>query len=140
MCVMIYLASDDPLPTQVWDQSNPRFQIDEVSEPPESIRRHFTKKRIYSAVSHEGCGCGFQWGEFEGCEDEVELRAKQESRRRLAEYISEALEHQPAVEVYACWDCDQAMPAEQTKRVRPEYLVRESTYFRERELLVISAQ
>lgn len=140
MCVMIYLASDAPLPTLEWEEGDPPILIEEVSNPPEPIRRHFTKKRIYSAVSHEGCGCGFQWGEFEGCEDEDELPAKQESRRRLAEYISAALEHQPAVEVYACWDCDQAMPAEQTKRVRPEYLVRESTYFRERELLVVSAQ
>jgi hypothetical protein len=136
--MVVYVASDYPLPTLAWDQANPRFHVTELPERAEPVRRHFSKPCVYYAGSHEGCGCGFQWGEYEGYGEEDDLPAKQDSRRRLADYLSVALQHQPAVEVYACWDGDEGLPADHTGRVHPRDLTRGRTFFRERELLVVS--
>jgi hypothetical protein len=42
--------------------------------------------------------------------------------------------------VYACWDGDEGLPPDHTGRVRPSELVGSRTFFRERELLVVSEQ
>jgi hypothetical protein len=136
MCPMVYVASDDPLPVLAWDQDNPQFHTAGLSKQHEPVRRHFSKPYVYYVGSHERCGCGFQWGENKASEDD--LSAKQESRRRLVEFLAGALEAQPAVEVYACWDGDQAAPADRNERVRPADLLGSRKYFRERELLVVS--
>ncbi|MDB5342634.1 MAG: hypothetical protein JWP89_1011 [Schlesneria sp.] len=138
MCMMVYVASDYPLPTLAWDQDNPRFHTADLSKQDEPVRRHFSKPCVYYVGSHDRCGCGFQWGEDEGFEDEADLPAKKESRRRLAEFLVGALQDQPAVEVYACWDGDQAAPANRNERVRPAKLPESRTFFRVRELLVVS--
>ena len=93
---------------------------------------------------------GFQYGEYEfDCDDDDpsaneesrrQLAANQDSRRRLVEFLAVALQHQPAVEVFACWSGDEAVPVELRGRVRPADLLRDRTFFRERELLVISEQ
>ena len=81
----------------------------------------------------------FQYGEYEGFEeDPAALAAARNSRRLLAEFLSVALQHQAAVELFACWDGDQGAPPEHHGRVRPVDLVRGRTFFREKELLVVS--
>jgi hypothetical protein len=139
MCIMIYIASDQPLPTAAWDPSRRRFQLTELSEGDEPVRRQFSKPCVYLARSHEGCGCGFQYGEYEeDDEDDTDLTAKRVSRRQLADFLTAALQKQPEIELFACWDGDQAAPAEHRERLRPADLVRERTFFREKELLVVS--
>src|SRR5262245_2730047 len=137
MCMMVYIASDYALPTLAWEQTRPRFHVTELSERDEPVRRQFSKPYVYYAGSHEGCGCGLQFGEYPGYE-EADLADKQESRRRFAEFLSVALQHQPVVEVYACWDGDQAAEPDHRGRVRPADLLRDRTFFRERELLAVS--
>ena len=141
MCMVVYVASDYALPTSTWDQARPQFYVEEVADRDAPVRRHFSQPCVYYAGSHEGCGCGFQYGEYESEEDDDDdPSANQDSRRRLAEFLSIALQHQPAVEVFACWSGDEAVPPEHRGRLRPEDLLRERTFFRERELLVVSEQ
>jgi hypothetical protein len=136
MCMMVYVASDYPLPTVAWDETRPRFHVTELSGRDEPVRRQFSKPWVYYVGSHEGCGCGFQYGEFE--EDDAAWAAAQDSRRRLAEFLAVALQHQVAVELFACWDGDQAAEPEHRGRVRPVNLMHDRTSFREKELLVVS--
>jgi hypothetical protein len=137
--MLIYVASDYALPTSAWDQGRPGFHVTELAERDEPVRRQFSKPCIYYVGSHEGCGCGFQYGEYEDLEeDPAALAAARDSRRQLAEFLSVALRSQPAVELFACWDGDQAVPPEHRGQVRPVDLVRGRTFFREKELLVVS--
>jgi hypothetical protein len=139
MCLMVYLASDHVLPTSPWDAARPRFHVAELAESHQPVRRRFSKPHVYYVGSHEGCGCGFQYGEYEGEEEDApKLAASQDSRRRLAEFLSAALQHQPTVELFACWDGDQGSPPEHRVRIRPLDLIQERTFFREKELLVVS--
>lgn len=136
--MMVYVASDYPLPTTTWDAAEPRFHVTELSSRDESVRREFSKPYVYYVGSHEGCGCGFQYGEYEGFDEKDELVRKQGARRRLADFLMVALQHQGEVELFACWDGDQAATPEHRARLRPTALVRERTFFREREFLVVA--
>jgi hypothetical protein len=136
--MMVYVASDYPLPTLAWDAAHPGFYVTELSERDEPVRRHFTKPCVYYVGSHEGCGCGFQYGEYVGYEEEADLVQKQASRRRLAEFLAVALQHQAEVELFACWGGDEGAKAEYRERVRPVDLLRTRTFFREGEVLVVS--
>ena len=139
MCMMVYISSSYPLPTLAWDEAHPGFHVAELSDRDEPVRRQFSKPCVYYAGSHEGCGCGFQYGQYEGFEDDVvALAASQDSRRRLAEFLAVALQHQPEVELFACWDGDQAAERGHGGRARPADLIQGRTYFREREFLAIS--
>ncbi len=137
--MMVYLASDYPLPTLTWNEAHPAFYVTELDDRHQPVRGQFSKPCVFYAGSHEGCGRGFQYGEYEGFDREPEdLAAAQDSRRRLAEFLALALEHQSEVELFACWDGDQAAEPEHRGRVTPADLVRDRTYFREKELLTIS--
>jgi hypothetical protein len=139
MCMVVYLASDYPLPTSAWDQAKPGFYVTEVANSDEPVRRQFSKPYVYYVGSHEKCGCGFQYDQWEGDEeDALKLDAVQHSRLRLAEFLSAALQHQSAVELFACWDGDEACLPEHRGCVRPADLLRDRAYFREKEFLVIA--
>lgn len=137
MCMMVYVASDYPLPTLAWDTTRPGFHVRELDECDEPVRQQFSKPCVYYVGSHEGCGCGFQYGEYEGCEEEADVVPSRQSRLRLTDFLTVALQHQSEVELFACWDGDQAAKPEYRERLRPGDLLRTRTFFRERELLVI---
>jgi hypothetical protein len=139
MCMMVYIATDHPLPTSAWDEARPCFYVTELSERDETVRRQFTKPFVYYAGSHEGCGCGFQFDESDGIEvDPDALAASRDSRRRLADFLAAALQHQSEVELFACWDGDQAAEPEHRGRIRPSDLMRDRTVFREKGRLIVS--
>jgi hypothetical protein len=138
MCMLIFIASDHELPILQWDQDRPRFHVTELAERDEPVRSKFSKPHVYYASSHEGCGCGFQYGEYDGFEEGADLPDKKNSRRLLAEYLAVALQHKDVVELFACWDGDQPAEPDHRSRVRPADLLRERTFFQDRELLVIA--
>jgi hypothetical protein len=65
MCYMLYLGSDVPLPTSKWRKESPGFFLSDTEDEIQVARRHFSKHHVYYAGSHEGCGCGFFFGEFD---------------------------------------------------------------------------
>jgi hypothetical protein len=141
MCLLVFIASDCPLPTIVWRPKCPHFHVTELIDRDEPVKQHFSKPFAYYAGSHEGCGCGLQYGEYEGIEEDADsLAAAKESRQNLADYLTVALQHQQTLEVFACWDGDQNAPPEYRDYARPTDLIRHRTFFRERELLVISSE
>jgi hypothetical protein len=144
MCVAVYVASDHPLPTVAWDEARPAFHVKEaVFYADNPVRRHVSKPFIYSAGSYGGCGCAFQ---FDGCyNDEGEYVAddspdQEASRRGLADFLSAALQHQAAVEVFVCCSGDESFPPEHRRRARPTDFIRDRTLFRFGELVVVSEQ
>jgi hypothetical protein len=44
-----------------------------------------------------------------------------------------------AVELYACWDGDEDLPREHTSRIRPQMLLTDRTFFKEREWMLLEA-
>src|SRR5260370_30647533 len=120
MGMVVHLASDYSLPKSCWAPARRCFHVVEVAERDQPVRRQFSKPHVYYAGSHEGCGCGFQYGEYEEEEeDAATLAAAQDSRRRLGEFLSVALQHQTPVEVFPCWNGADADPPEHPWGLRP---------------------
>ena len=68
MCIMLYLASECPLPLVPWDEAYPGFHVTSLETNRHNwwedwVWQQFTKPFVYSIGSYQGCACGFQ---FEG--------------------------------------------------------------------------
>ena len=138
MCMMVYIASDYQLPTQPWDEAHPRFHVTDLIERDSPVRLQFSKTWVYYVGSHEGCGCGFQYGQYPQFEDEATARAAQMSRHLFEEFLLLGLQHQHSIELFACWDGDQASAPEFREQISPLELLRNRTFFRGKELVVVS--
>ena len=105
MCMLLYIASDHPLPEIPWDEKNPAFYVtSKLWEKAECIRNIFTKPYVYYLGSHQKCGCGFSYDNGEEdkrrYEKYPETLAKaiadnnygRENMRRLREYQEAAIE------------------------------------------------
>jgi hypothetical protein len=143
LCIIVYLAADSPLPLVPWDAARPAFHVTELPTERAAVRGQFARPHVYYAGSHEGCGCGFQYGEYElddpDADELAEEAQRRESRKRLTDYLTSALTIMPSVELYACWDGDEILPREHASRIQPQMLIRERTFFRKREHMLVQA-
>ncbi len=105
---MIYIAADKNLPQIPWDENNPGFHVTPLTEVEKDVAKQFTKSYVFYAGSHEGCGCGFSFGQMpiDDEEDEKQDKAARKSNEALKQYLIENL---GSIEVFACWDGDQTM-------------------------------
>lgn len=142
MCMMVYLASDHPLPESEWDKENPAFFVTSNDQCIDDVKQNFTKQYVYYAGSHENCGCGFAYMSDEYCrsirygdpDDLIDaLRANLQGRasiQRLREYLEMATELGP-VELYAVWSGNEALEPVQRLEVDPSYFGGEEFKFEE---------
>ncbi len=141
--MILYLAADQPLSLIPWDDTRPAFHVTELPANRAAVRRQFSRPFVYYAGSHEGCGCGFQYGEYEvddsDAEEWAEAALREDSRKRLVEYLKAALTKVSSVEVYACWDGDEALPQEHRDHGPVDRLLTDRTFFREREYFLVEA-
>jgi len=136
VCIAVYIAANRPLSTIDWDESHPAFHVATLGEDEEAVRNQFTKPHVYYAGSHEGCGCGFQLGKDRGPEDPEQVRGR-ESLGAFSKYLEDALTRVDDLEVFACWQGDQAARAERRRNLTPTDLRRDDFCFLERELSVL---
>ena len=139
MCMMLYLASDKPLPLVAWDENNPSFHVQELHESSASVRKQFSKPCVYYLGSDQGCGCGFSYGQF--VNDDEELKSR-DSVLRLSKYLSQAVEIAGPLELYSCWHGDEETTPEFNEVVTfeeiPSEIGGEAFAFREREFIKIT--
>ena len=107
VCIAVYIAANRPLPTIDWDESHPAFYVATLGKDEEPVRNQFTKPHVYCAGSHEGCGCGFQLGKDRGPKDPEQARGR-ESLGAFSKYLEDALTRVDDLELFACWEGDQA--------------------------------
>ena len=88
MCIMVYLAADEPLQLLEWNEMQPGLHASLPAPNEDRVRVQFTKGTLVYAGSYEGCGCGFQNGEYgpEHYEPE-ELRQGRRSLYEFSEYL-----------------------------------------------------
>lgn len=139
MCMMIYLAADVPLRTIEWRKGDLSFNTSTLAAEEERVRRQFTKPNLIYAGSYEGCGCGFQLGEYprESLEpDEVVQRRR--SLHEFAAYLREELPRTGTIELYACWDGDQEEPPVHRRTLTPSSLEADTFFFLQKELSTVT--
>jgi hypothetical protein len=114
MCMVLYAAADAPLPEIAEGDPQPPLSVRAIQASEEPVRAHFTKPHVYFLGSHTGCSCGFKYG-LGGDEDEQ----GRESVRELGAYLASAVERAGTLELYACWDGDEAEPETERASVTP---------------------
>jgi hypothetical protein len=130
--MMVYIASSQPLDLVPWDEGHPAFYVSDLHESEFRVREQFSLPHVYYAGSHEGCGCGFQYGQYPEFDDE-ERPLKRASLDSFADYLSRQLARCGAIELYACWDGDQTAAPDHQRTLTPSSLKAEEFYFLQKE-------
>ena len=138
MCLAVYIASPSRLPLIAWREERPSFYVDDA-EPDDPVRVHFPWPNVYYAGSHEGCGCGFAYGQMpEGLEDPDDDVRRRASLAALREYVTSATTLGP-VHLYACWEGEQSYPEKSRGEVTVDVLHGDSFDFEQLRMMVFPA-
>lgn len=135
--MMVYIAAGAPLALVAWNEATPAFHVCEIENSEISVREQFSLPHVYYAGSHEGCGCGFQYGQYPEHEAE-DRRLKRSSLESFSAYLARHIQQGP-IEIYACWDGDQAAEPAHRRVLTPQSLLAEDFYFLEKELSRVAA-
>jgi hypothetical protein len=138
MCMMIYVAADQPLRVIPWVEAVPAFNTSSLAPDEERVRRHFQGSYILYAGSYEGCGCGFQLdSDARAFLDRGELERRQRSLHAFAQYLREELARVETIHLFACWDGDQDATPEHQRVLTPAMLEDPTFSFLQKELSTI---
>ena len=131
MCKIIFIGTTDTLDERPWDEQNPTFYLQHLTEEESAVRKNFTKQNVYCVGTHRGCSCDFI--SYSNIPDE-EYRIE---RLGLASVIEHQLIKGNEVELYCCWAGDYNSGFEEkTKRLFARNL--EDFYIDEKEIIVYS--
>ena len=136
MCLMLYLASDQPLPLVEDAESKSAFSLTNLHDAEVRVRGQFSESNVYAAGAHEGCGCGFQLGQYPGQSDSERMQNAR-SLALLADYLDEQLATGAKISLFACWDGDQDCPAEGTRVVSTKEFRGKVFFFAEKQLVLV---
>jgi hypothetical protein len=136
--MMVYLAADQTLPLIDWREDEPAFCVTALNDSDLSVKRQFSKSNIVYLGAYTGCSCGFLYGRYplQGEEDRIDETLAQESVKRLSSYLADIVKSGD-VEIFACWDGDQASEPEERLTVTPEYFGGEEFGFDEKQFLTV---
>ena len=138
MCWVLYLAADHPLPLHVFDPGAPAFNVAELTGRETAVRVQFSKPFVYSLGAHTSCGCGFDRGQAHP-DRPAELEATETSLRALCVYLGAALDVSGSLELFACWDGDQAAPPDHRWRLEVADFGRQMGWFPDRTFIEVIA-
>ena len=140
MCMVVYIAADNPLPLIEWQEDVIAFCVSELTEDEKRASKQFSKPFVACAGSFGGCGCGFSYGEeeVEDEDDRKEDALSRESVRQLSEYLSPLVKN-GSIELFACWDGDQEAEPEERQTVTPDYFGGEKFGFKEKQFLIVKS-
>lgn len=138
MCMMVYIAADNPLPLIEWQEDVTTFCVSRLAEDEKRVAKQFSKPFLAYAGSYGACSCGFSYGAspIETEKDAKEDALGRESVRQLSEYLSE-LVRDGSIEIFVCWDGDQESEPEERQSVTPDYFGGEAFGFKEKQFLVV---
>lgn len=109
MCIVLFVASDRPLPLVAWREDQPAFHVTPVAGPEAAVASQFSQAHVYYIGSHERCACGFAYHEDDYGWPEAKAAAVQ-SVRSLRGYLEAALDEGASLELYTCADGDWTLP------------------------------
>ncbi len=148
MCMVVFAATDQPLPTTPPEESF-LFQSQPLLAGSEPVLRLFSKPYVYDLTSVGGCACGFAYGLYDlgilskpDVPDDVKDREKgfyeqsRESVRLLREFLRLAVGMGEA-EVYSCWSGDEEAEPETRLDVTLGHFGGDAFNFVEKQLLVV---
>ena len=134
MCLAVYFGSDHPVEEVSWVEERPAFYVEEVNAT-EPVRKQFSGKYVYYAGSHEGCGCGFS----KDGEPPEELSRCQANYDALGEVLRTAIQQGARVQVFTCWEGEQAKEPESIQFITVNALTEPAYELQQLELLNVGS-
>ena len=123
MCMMIYIGAQQPLTLRPWAETAPGFHVAELSLAIDEVRTRLETSHLYYAGSYEGCGCGFQCGEYsEDASSPEELAKCRQSLSDFADYLDSELGRVGRIMLFACWAGDEAEGVVHRRQLQPSTL------------------
>jgi hypothetical protein len=112
--MMVYIGAEQALAQIPFTDEGSAISVRELSEEEQAVTKHFAKPYVYYVGAHEGCGCGFSYGQYpiHDEDDQEQYDTCRESVRQLAVYLSKAIEQVGSIELFACWDGHQEIVPE----------------------------
>ena len=135
MCLAVYLASDIPVEEFAWDKNNPAFYLEETAAS-EPARKQFDGKYVYYAGSHQGCGCGF----LKDGEPAEALNKSHADYNALAAVLRGALRRGASLQLFTCWEGDQADEPESVQPISVAALVSPPYELQQLQLLNVTGE
>ena len=138
MCWLLYVAADRPLPHRPFSPESPAFNVADLDGREVAVRAQFGKAFVYALGAHTGCGCGFDRGQANPLHP-AELQATERSLDALHDFLRDAMEAAGPLELYACWDGDQAATPDQRWQRRLDDFHRQMAWFPDRTFIEIGS-
>ena len=133
MCLMVYVASDKPLPLIDWNENKRAFNVSDLSKYEKNVAAQFELPHVYNAGSHLGCGCGF----LKDFKDDEELALANDNYLRLSIYLNKAREMGANNQIFSCWDGDQEAKPQLREELDLKRLIKTDFEFKEKALYQI---
>lgn len=114
MCYVLYAASSVPLPEIAWNKDQPALHAHAVPEAA-AVRHQFTLPHVAYVGCSTHCGCEFGYtGDLRAGAMPEEIADPEElaERAALVDYLGPLVSQGAGVELYACWDGEEAEAAE----------------------------
>jgi len=138
MCLVAYIAARQALPVIGWDPAAPAFHVREDDAGIAQVRGHFRLPFVYYIGSHTGCGCGFN--SLDANADAGQPESSHRTLAALGEYLRAAVAQAGPLELYTCWDRDEADPIEHHLTVGVNNFNADMQWFPERTHVTIVAE
>ena len=85
---------------------------------------------VTDAGSDVGCGCGFRHGEAASFGPDDDVSKTQPNHTGLVAYLAEHCGKEPFVELYGCWDGDEAQDVRDRREIELSELADRQFHFR----------
>ena len=131
MCLVAYIAAAGELPILEWNQEYPAFHVKNVDAGIEKVRGQFHLPFVYYLGSHQGCGCGFNRDSISDSEP-AQVDAVRQTLAVLSRYLQAAVSQVGTIELYTCWNGDEAAKVEHAITVAINHFGSDMAWFPER--------
>lgn len=138
----IYIATDDPLPTIPYDESNPKLNTENPAGNEMELRNVFSKPHIKYVGSNQGCGCGFRHALLDNENwlkvlNEEETGFDNNNHLDLVDLISKNSSSANSVEILSVWEGDHREAIKYRQTINLTEILDSDFYFKERGLYTV---
>jgi hypothetical protein len=137
MCFCLYLAtSSEPalIPSEGYQPGSGKINTSrsllEQSEKGKAVRNKLTLPCVTYVGSDVGCGCGFRHNEEAGYAPDYDPSKTQPNHVGLVTFLAEHCGKELFVELYGCWDADEAQDIRDRRELELLELADEKFHFR----------